>query len=292
MYRKSRATLTRARVTWMSRKLVAPTEKAIKLTPVHANLGIEAAYRKKLQALIAEMSNSVIYWTRSTWKKNPPLASIAQDRMGYRQPLIDLRRTMDRLARHWQKRFDELGPELAKVFVDGATATTDAAMMASLKNAGFSVKFQMTQAAKEGYQAVLQENVGLIKSIPSEYLTDVQQKVWGAVKSGHDLETLTKGLQSDYGVSFRRASLIARDQSNKAKAVIENVRRKELGITQAIWQHSGGGKEPRPDHVKAGQDKLVYDLDKGAYIGGKWILPGTEINCRCTSRAIIPGFED
>ena len=280
------------RVNWMPRKLVAPTKKAIKLDPIHANLGIESAYRKKLQALIAEMSNSTIYWVRAAWRKDPPLSSIAQDKLRSNGPIVDLRRTMIRLGKHWQRRFDELGPELAKVFVDGATATTDAAMMASLEKAGFTVKFQMTQAAQQGYQAVLAENVGLIKSIPAEYLLDVQQKVWGAVKSGYDLETLTKGLQADYGVSFRRASLIARDQSNKAKAVIENVRRQELGITQAIWQHSGGGRVPRPDHLKAGQDKLVYDLDKGAYIGGKWIFPGTEISCRCTSRAIVPGFED
>jgi len=80
-------------------------------------------------------------------------------------------------------------------------------------------------------------------------------------------------------MTHRRAALIARDQSSKASAVIENTRRKELGITQAIWQHSGGGHVPRPLHVKAGRDKLVFDLDKGAYIDGKWILPGTEINC-------------
>lgn len=278
-----------ARKNWMPRKLVAPTAKPIKLTPIHANLGIEAAYRKKLQALIAEMSNSTIYWTRAAWKKAPPISSIAQDR-GRGLPIIDLRRTMERLARHWQRRFDDLAPELAKVFVDGATSTTDAAMMASLKNAGFTVRFQMTQAAKEGYQAVLAENVGLIKSIPAEYLLDVQQKVWGAVKSGYDLETLTKGLQADYGVSFRRASLIARDQSNKAKAVIEQIRRQELGIEEADWQHSGGGKEPRKSHVEANGKR--FKLAKGMLIDGEYIMPGYLINCRCTSRAIIPGFED
>lgn len=274
-------------------KLTAPSKKPIKLDAIHANLGVEAAYRKKLQALIEEMNRSVLYWVRAAWKKDPPQASMAQDDARYgTRAFVDLRRTMERLGRHWQRRFDALAPELAEVFVNGATSTTDAAMMASLKRAGFTVPFRMTLAAKEGYQAVLQENVGLIKSIPQEYLTRVQGDVWRAVSGGYDLQKLTDTLQSRYGVTHKRAAFIARDQSNKAKAVIENVRRQELGITQAIWQHSGGGKEPRPDHVKAGQDKLVFDLNKGAYIGGKWILPGTEINCRCTSRAIIPGFED
>lgn len=273
-------------------KLTAPTKKPIQLDAIHANLGIEAAYRKKLQALIAEMNASVLYWTRAAWKKSPPVASMAQDASRYgTRAFMDLRRTMERLGRHWTRRFDALAPELAEVFVNGATSTTDAAMMASLKRAGFTVPFKMTLAAKEGYQAVLQENVGLIKSIPQEYLTQVQGDVWRAVSGGYDLQKLTDTLQSRYGVTHKRAAFIARDQSNKAKAVIENVRRQELGLTQAIWQHSGGGKEPRPDHVKAGQDKLVFELNKGAYLGGVWLLPGEAVNCRCTSRAIIPGFE-
>ncbi|SEF31367.1 phage minor head protein [Variovorax sp. NFACC27] len=272
----------------MSRKLVSPTGKDIKLKAIHANAGIEAKYRKELQALIAEMSNSVIYWTRAAWKKDDPI--LAQDRLRRREPLVDLRRTMDRLGKHWQKRFDDVSEKLAKVFVDGATATTDAAMMASLKEAGFTVRFRMTQAAKEGYQAVLRENVGLIRSIPAEYLKSVEGDVFRAVSQGYDLQALTNKLHQNYGVTNRRATIIARDQSNKAKAVIENVRRKELGIETAIWQHSGGGREPRPSHVAA--SGKTFDLTKGMYLDGEWVLPGQAINCRCTSRAVIPGFED
>jgi SPP1 gp7 family putative phage head morphogenesis protein len=271
-------------------KLVSPTKKPIKLKSIRPNAGIEAAYRSKLQALVDEMSRSFIYWTRATWKKNPPLSSMAQDKQGSHTPIIDLRRTMERLGRHWQRKFDDLAPDLAKVFVNGATAHTDAAFMAALKDAGFAVKFSMTRAASEGYQAVLVENVGLIRSISAEYLHDVQGHVWQAVKSGYDLEMLTNTLQSRYGVTHKRAAFIARDQSSKAKAVIENVRRQELGIAQAIWQHSGAGREPRPSHVAA--NGKAFDLDKGMLLDGEWVLPGQAINCRCTSRAIIPGFED
>lgn len=276
-------------------KLVAPTAKPIHLTALHPNEGVEAAYKRKLQDLIAEMSASVIYWTRAAWRKDNPL--MAQDATtaisdNHGRVLTHLRKTMTRLSAHWTKRFDDLGPELAKVFVDGATAHTDMAFSASLAKAGFSVKFKPTPGSMEAFQAVLHENVGLIKSIPAQYLQSVEGDVWRCVSGGYDLKTLTDTLQDRYGVTHRRAALISRDQSSKASAIIENTRRKELGITQAIWQHSGGGHVPRPLHVKAGRDKLVFDLDKGAYIDGKWILPGTEINCRCTSRAIVPGFED
>lgn len=252
------------------RKLVSTTKKAVKLDAIHPNEGVEAAYRKKLQELAAEMSKSFIYWTRAAWKKGPPV--MAQD-----GAIVDLRKAMQRLAKHWQSRFDSLSDDLAEVFVSGATATTDAAMMASLKRAGFTVNFQTTQAAREGYQAVLRENVSLIRSISSEYLTQVQGDVWRSVSQGYDLEKLTNKLQESYGVTHRRAAFIARDQSNKAKAVIENVRRQELGITTAIWQHSGAGKEPRPSHVAA--NGKVFELAKGMFLDDEWVLPGQAINC-------------
>ncbi len=195
------------------------------------------------------------------------------------------------MGNYWQERFDAVSVELSESFADKSLRHTDTAMMASLKQAGFAIQFKPTKSLFNALGAVVEENVSLIKSIPSKYLADVQGEVWRAVTSGYDLGTLTTTLQDKYGVStFKRAATIARDQTNKAKAVIEAKRRMELGIKQAIWQHSGGGKEPRPAHVAAGRKNLVFDLDKGAYIDGEWIFPGELINCRCTSRMLIPGY--
>ena len=165
-------------------------------------------------------------------------------------------------------------------------------MQAALKDAGFAVPFKMSPQVSEALSLVIADNVGLIKSIPQKYLASVEQKVWNAVAAGSDLATLTSQLQKSYAVTYKRAAFIARDQNAKAHAVIEAARRYDLGIRQAIWVHSGAGKEPRPSHVKAGRDKLIYDIDKGAFLDGVWTLPGHEINCRCTSKAIVEGWED
>jgi uncharacterized protein with gpF-like domain len=103
---------------------------------------------------------------------------------------------------------------------------------------------------------------------------------------GRDLQEITTELQSRYGITQRRAVLIARDQSNKLNAVTTQARRQELGITEAIWQHSHGGKEPRKSHVAA--DGRKFEIAKGCLIDGKLILPGEEINCRCVSKSALP----
>lgn len=269
----------------MATKLTAPTAKHIKLDAVHPNVGIEKAYQKGMQDLVTEMSKSYVYWLRAEWRKSPPMAGLAQD-----AEIKDLKNIMSRLGKHWQKRFDDLAPKLAKIFINGATQHTDKAMMASLSKAGFAVKFQLTPAAKEGFEAVLAENVALIKTISQEHFKAIEGHVWRAVAGGYDMQTLTNSLQESYGVTHRRAAFIARDQANKVAAVIERVRRKELGITQAIWQHSGGGHEPRPSHVAA--SGKLFDAEKGMLLDGEYIQPHSIFNCRCTSRSVIVGFED
>lgn len=268
--------------------LRAPTAKPVTLRAIRPNAGIEAWYQKQLQSLVAEMANSVQYWIMATWRANTPLNSMAADD----GPVRSLRSVMERLGRKWTRRFDRAADELSAKFADKSLTHTNAAMQAALKDAGFAVPFKLTADMREAIAGTIAENVALIRTIPQQYLGKVESQVWRSVASGGDMATLAQDLQANYGVTYRRAALIARDQSAKAHAAIENVRRQQLGITQAVWIHSGAGREPRPSHVKAGADKLVFDLDKGAYLDGEWLLPGYAVNCRCVSRSIIPGWED
>jgi SPP1 gp7 family putative phage head morphogenesis protein len=190
------------------------------------------------------------------------------------------------------KRFDLMSAKIADDFAARNQQATQIAMMAQLKKAGFTVSFKPTYKSIEAYRAVAAENVSLIKSIPRKYHTDVEQKVWNAVRQGSDLNKLSAELRKAHNVTVSRAALIARDQNAKAKATIERVRQMDLGIRRGIWMHSGAGKEPRPTHVA--MDGKPYDLAKGMYDSdeGEWVHPGQLINCRCTMRPVIEGFED
>ena len=115
-----------------------------------------------------------------------------------------------------------------------------------------------------------------------------------SVANGRDLAHLTEQITKRTGVTKRRAALIARDQNNKATSVLTRTRMIENGVTKARWQHSAGGKTPRPEHVKASRDRMVFDLSKGHDFdnGEGTVWPGTAINCRCVAIPIIPGFDD
>lgn len=265
--------------------LTAPTRRPITLPPIRANAGLTEAYQARLDAMIAAMNRDTQREVRRTWRGNPP--EMAADI----SPAAALRATMARLATKWERRFSVFADLWSRKFSRKAFAGADRALAVALKKAGFTVKFQMTKAANDTLQATIGEQVGLIKSIPAEYLTDVQGSVMRSVQAGRDLGTLTAEIQQKYGIADRRAATIARDQNNKATATITRVRQQELGITEAVWLHSAGGKVPRPTHVaNSGKRYVIAEgwLDPAI---NKRIWPGTEVNCRCVSKAVIPGLD-
>lgn len=259
--------------------------KEIKLRAVRANAGLHAAYRRKLLALISEMAHSYAYWLRAQYRQTPP--QMAQDET----PAKQLQRELKKLGRRWDKRFDETAPKLARWFAQSTANRSDAALRKILRDGGFSVKFQMTRAMRDVLDATINENVSLIKSIPAHFHTEVEGLVMRSVTAGRDLSFLTRELQHQYGVTRRRAEFIARDQNNKATAGLRRARELDLGITKGVWLHSGGGREPRPTHVRNSGKEFNLNLGwPDPALKGKRIWPGTEPNCRCTWRPVVQGF--
>jgi len=206
-------------------------------------------------------------------------------------PLSERIAALGRLRDRWTKRFAELAEKIGQRFAENITRHVDRSMRSSLRRGGFVVNWHPTAAQTEGYQAVLAENVGLIKSIAPKYHDQIQGMVMRSVVAGGDLHQLVGDLQREYGVTRRRAELIARDQNNKASAVMTRIRQQEVGIDEAIWVHAGAAKHPRPSHVKAGKDRLRYKISEGALIDGEYIWPGEKINCGCIGRPVVEGFE-
>lgn len=281
--------------------LVAPHKKIV-LKPVRPNLGVAAKYDAALQKLINEMQADILKSISTVYTEKPPHAEFAQDS----SPAMRLRDEMVRLTRKWSKVFAIAAPELAQVFSLGALTHADMAFKKVLVQSGFSVKFKMTRPMNDAYQAVAGENIGLIKSIGSQHLSDVQGMVMRSVQEGRSMAALTKELgplvklapkagetaRNLLARTKRRAALIARDQNNKASAVFTRIRQQELGITKAIWRHSGAGKVPRPEHLAF--DGKEYEVAIGAPIAddGGMTWPGIEIQCRCYSNSVVSRFNE
>lgn len=270
-------------------RLVAPKE--VVCDAVHANAGVEVWYRRELVAQIHKASAEILHGLQADWRTGKRTFGYAADAPSL---TVLVRKRLDAWAKKWEGKMTSMSERIAEDFASKNKRATEAGVQHSFAKAGFTVKFKPTRPMLDAYSAVVSENVNLIRRIPAQLLADVETAVWRSVTTNSDMNELVKSIQAVYGISTRHAALIARDQNNKAKATFENTRRMELGIEEAYWQHSSGGKVPRPSHVWAGQHKVRYKLRDGWLdpAVNKNIWPGTEVNCRCTSHAIIPGIDD
>lgn len=249
---------------------------------VWPNVGSRNRYHRRIQKLVDDMAASVEYWLTAQRKADPP--ALAQDST----PAEQMQFEFAKVAKRWLDKFEEMAPTVAESFLKNQFMGTDAAMRMALRDAGWSVEFTLTPAMRDAFEASLAENVGLIRSIPAQYLQEVEGIVMRNYTSGRNVRAMAEEIRGRYKVASNRAWLISRDQSNKANAVVQQARRQELGIKEAIWLHSHAGKTPRPTHVAMNGKR--YDVAKGMWDSAvqKWILPGELIGCRCQGRSVLP----
>lgn len=258
------------------------------LKPIRPAAPIRIKYERRLISMIDEMHASIMRHLLAEYRRNPPETVIqARDET----PVSAIQAALDKLGRRWLRQFDELAESLAGHFSRAVRDRCDRSLAASLRAGGMSVRFKMTRAMRDAFDGTRAENVSLIRSIPERHLAQVETLVMQSVSQGRDLAQLTRGLVRIKGVTRRRAEFIARDQNNKATATMRSVRERELGITEGVWLHSGGGRHPRAAHksFSGKRFKLAEGHDFGDGFGK--VLPGQAINCRCTWRAIVPGFD-
>lgn len=118
------------------------------------------------------------------------------------------------------------------------------------------------------------ENTRLIKSIPTDELSDMEGIIQRGVMNGSSADTIKKQIQERYGVTERRAKLIAVDQIGKSNAALSQQRLKDAGVKNYIWRGVLDERE-RPAHrAREGKNFPVgYVHDDGQI--------GTAVRCRC-----------
>ena len=142
--------------------------------------------------------------------------------------------------------------------------------------------------------AVISENLALIKSIPQEVLKDMQVALSQGIISGNQKE-LIKNLKRIKGVNKDRAVFIARDQIHKAVESFKQVQNTALGIEYYEWLtaddervSSGIGGHAQNNHriFKYGSNEAIisHSAKRGFYYG----KPGDRPNCRCIAVGVIP----
>lgn len=256
-------------------------------TPLNPPDVVEAKFRAELDRMVERMQKT----TRRELDKlyrSPEAPTVAMD--------ASFSSMAARLVRELTKRFTALFVDraggLAKAWAEGISRQSAVGLGQSLKDVSGGVTLKtdvISGAVADVVKASIKQNVALIKSIPREYFLEIEGEVMRSIQTGRGMADLQPFLEKRYGITKRRAALIARDQTSKATAAINRARMQGLGVKKFKWLHSMGGKEPRPLHKNV-LNGNVYSFDDPPVIDertGEKGFPGQLINCRCRMVPVI-----
>ena len=137
--------------------------------------------------------------------------------------------------------------------------------------------------------AFVTENSRLIKGMVDKTIDDIQAEAMTALRNGVRAETLEGTLMEQFGLSERRAALIARDQTGKFNGALTKVRQKRLGITRYRWRGMMDNRE-RQSHIDLEDEEFTWDAPP--LVDGERAHPGEPINCRCTAEPVLDDIAD
>jgi len=210
---------------------------------------------------------------------------------------------------------------LSSQMVNGIEAKNRSKFSSILKSS-FGVDVEgvlVNEGIKDLTQAQIAKNATLIKSIPDEFIKDIETTIYNGVTSGLDYATIAKqingikDISSSFGKLDNRVKMIARNETSTITSQINQKRFQELGVDLYIWRTSQdervrgekGGKYPdaKPSHavmdgkVCRWDDPTVYADSLKQAKEGKWKKrssigaplqhPGEPILCRCFAEPIF-----
>lgn len=250
------------------------------------NASLQEKYSAKLLSMVTQMTTETTRKLINLFKSEAAETHFTTDASISSQARI----VTNALADKFNDLFARLAKPTAEQMVNQADQYSKSSLHASLKDlsGGLALKTNFTTNNLDNVlKAAVSENVSLIKSISSQYLSDVQGAVMRSITSDNGLASLQPALEKYEGVTKRRAKNIALDQTRKAYNAINQSRMETLGIDQFRWIHSGGGQHPREQHIRwDGQIFSFNDLpvDDGL---DEPVRPGQAPNCKCTMQPVI-----
>ena len=276
--------LTRRKQAWVARR----KPEVVRGLPINPNAAIEARYYARLERDINRMCDRVQVSLERLFSKEVAVEYFAQD-----ESIASKARILtNELTRRFMDIFNAQAMSIAEAMARESDAASSASVHSSIQqlSGGLSLPTTaITKPMKEILKATVTENVGLIKSIPTQYLQGVQGAVMRSITNGGGLKTLVPYLEKHRGVTLRRARMIAKDQTRKAMNNLSAARLENLGLKKFEWLHTGGSAEPRQLHIDYSGRIFSFDdppvIDKNT---GERGLPGQAINCRCR---IVPVIE-
>lgn len=253
-----------------------PKGTRVLLPPVSPRLAPELQYRAALRRILTAAANEVR-------ESVIPLYSADREVRRY---------TGDAARESWFVRLRAMINELAGV-VNGTVRGildlegkqhTKGFMAAAKRALGIDLAAVVHDEDIAGYiETAVARNVSLITGFSDDLVKRIEQTVYENSIAGNTVATLKAKLKEQFGISDRRAALIARDQIGKFNSDLNRIRQTQAGVTIYEWMTSRD-ERVRERHRKLDGKEYKWGEATGAEEG---LPPGQPIRCRCVARGVV-----
>jgi SPP1 gp7 family putative phage head morphogenesis protein len=139
--------------------------------------------------------------------------------------------------------------------------------------------------------ALIIETQEWVRKLRDDNLSYFTNNTLRVMAEGRSLSDVVAEYDKETSKRKGNAQLIARTQTANFNGLSSKIRAQKLGITEAVWETS---KDERVRHSHAARQGKTYLLSEGLYSStdGKTLYPGTDYNCRCVQRYIIPEMDE
>jgi SPP1 gp7 family putative phage head morphogenesis protein len=265
-----------------ARTLRAVKKPIVKGTRLNINVSMQARYRNALHELTHRMVDETRKQILRLFNGKIGEEFFAEDASIASQAT----RLINALTKRFSLLFEKNSKKLASDMLGEVEDNSRRSLTSSLSHIenGLIIKPNFkARGIQEVIKASISENVGLIKSIPAEYLGKVEGAVMRSITTGNGLQSLVPELKKYTSQTDRRVKNLALDQTRKAYNSINFAGMKKVGIKKFEWLHSGGSDKPRQNHIE--HSGKIYSFDDPPKIEGTDLpdMPGLLPNCGCTA---------
>jgi len=140
----------------------------------------------------------------------------------------------------------------------------------------------------EAIAAARQANIDLMVKAAMSYAADIEAILDDPDAFGTRVEDLADAIEERTGVAESHAELIARDQTLKLNAALNEGRQTAAGVEKYIWSTSKDEKV-RPSHQEMDGRVCRWDDPPDVNGDGERLNPGEDFQCRCIALPVLPG---
>jgi len=261
---------------------------------------VERKYLKMLKRLVAELKNDVRENIIPLLKTSTLDSNMTTD--GVAEILAALNRLRDKFSN-----ITGFADSTSNIIVDQIERSNKSKFFTNVKNSiGVNLEDIIAQEGLGDIVALQKnKNVSLTKSIPQEFIKNIEVVVQNGISEGLSVKQITsqisgiKNISSVFGKLENRIKFISRNEVETINANLNKARQESVGISEYIFRTS---KDERVrDNHKVMEGKIcrwdnatVYKNNindtkwlKRSSIGGVELHPGIDFNCRCLSEGII-----